>query len=52
MQSIDGKEIRDKYERNSSERFVKNWKTPMLIIHGGKYMRVPLTEGLQPFTSL
>ena len=49
---FDGKEIRDGYERNSPERFVKNWKTPMLIIHGGKDMRVPLTEGLQAFTAL
>ena len=49
---FDGKEIRDGYEKNSPERFVKNWKTPMLIIHGGKDMRVPLTEGLQAFTAL
>ena len=49
---FDGKEIRDGYERNSPERFVKNWKTPMLIIHGGRDMRVPLTEGLQAFTAL
>ena len=49
---FDGKDIRDGYERNSPERFVKNWRTPMLIIHGGKDMRVPLTEGLQAFTAL
>ena len=49
---FDGKEIRDGYEKNSPERFVQNWKTPMLIIHGGKDMRVPLTEGLQAFTAL
>ena len=49
---FDRKEIREGYERNSPERFVKNWKTPMLIIHGGKDMRVPLTEGLQSFTAL
>ena len=49
---FDGKEIREGYERNSPERFVQNWKTPMLIIHGGKDMRVPLTEGLQAFTAL
>ena len=30
---FDGKEIRDGYEKNSPERFVQNWKTPMLIIH-------------------
>ena len=49
---FDGKEIRDGYEKNSPERFVQNWTTPMLIIHGGKDMRVPLTEGLQAFTAL
>jgi len=49
---FDGKEIRDGYEKNSPERFVQNWKTPMLVIHGGKDMRVPLTEGLQAFTAL
>ena len=49
---FDGKEIRDGYERNSPERFVQNWNTPMLVIHGGKDMRVPLTEGLQAFTAL
>ena len=36
---FDGKEIRDGYERNSPERFVKNWKIPMLIVHVGKDMR-------------
>ena len=49
---FDGKEIRDGYEKNSPERFVQNWTTPMLIIHGGRDMRVPLTEGLQAFTAL
>ena len=49
---FDGKEIRDGYEKNSPERFVQNWKTPMMIIHGGRDMRVPLTEGLQAFTAL
>jgi acylaminoacyl-peptidase len=48
----DGKEIRDGFDRNNPERFVKNWKTPTLVIHGGKDLRVPLTEGLQTFTSL
>ena len=49
---FDVKEIREGYERNSPERFVKNRKTPMLIIYGGKDMRVPLTEGLQTFIAL
>lgn len=49
---FDGKEIRDGYENNSPERFVKNWKTPMLVIHGGMDYRVPLTEALSTFTAL
>ena len=49
---FDGKEIREGYEKNSPERFVKNWKTPMLVIHGGMDYRVPLTEALSTFTSL
>jgi acylaminoacyl-peptidase len=49
---FDGKAIREGYERNNPERFVKNWKTPTLFIHGGKDLRVPLTEGLQAFTAL
>jgi dipeptidyl aminopeptidase/acylaminoacyl peptidase len=49
---FDGKEIRDGYEKNSPERFVKFWNTPMLVIHGGKDYRVPLTEALSTFTSL
>ena len=49
---FDGKDIRDGYEKNSPERFVKFWKTPMLVIHGGKDYRVPLTEALSTFTAL
>lgn len=49
---FDGKEIREGYEKNSPERYVKNWKTPMLVIHGGLDYRVPLTEALSTFTSL
>ena len=49
---FDGKEIREGYEKNSPERWVHFWSTPTLVIHGGKDYRVPLTEGLQAFTSL
>ena len=47
-----GPEVRQGFERNNPELFVKNWTTPTLIIHGGKDLRVPLTEGLQTFTAL
>jgi dipeptidyl aminopeptidase/acylaminoacyl peptidase len=40
------------YEKWSPDRFVKNWKTPMLVIHGGKDYRVVDTEGISTFTAL
>lgn len=49
---FDGKEIREGYEKNSPERYVKRWITPMLVIHGGLDYRVPLTEALSTFTAL
>jgi dipeptidyl aminopeptidase/acylaminoacyl peptidase len=30
---------------------VKNWDTPLLVIHNEKDFRVPLAEGLQAFTA-
>jgi dipeptidyl aminopeptidase/acylaminoacyl peptidase len=40
------------YEEQNPLRFVANWKTPMLVIHGGLDFRVPLTQGLGTFTAL
>lgn len=40
------------YDRYSPHRYVQNWDTPMLIIHGEKDYRVPVTEGFQAFTAL
>ncbi len=40
------------YERWSPHKFVKNFKTPMLVIHGEMDYRVPVGEGLQLFTAL
>ena len=48
----EGKSIRDGFEKYSNERYVKNWKTPMLVIHGGRDYRVPITEGISTFTAL
>ena len=48
----EGQKIRNWFEIYSPERYVKNWNTPMIIIHGGKDYRVPLTEGLSAFTAL
>ena len=40
------------YEKQSPVNFVKNWKTPMLVIHGGQDFRVALTQGLGTFNAL
>ncbi|MHC4514723.1 MAG: alpha/beta hydrolase family protein [Planctomycetota bacterium] len=39
------------YDRFSPHRFVGNWKTPLLVIHGQRDYRVPVTEGMQAFTA-
>lgn len=36
---------------SSPHRFVQNWDTPIMIIHGEKDYRVPYTEGIQAFTA-
>ena len=40
------------YDKWSPSRFVKNWKTPMLVIHGALDYRVNLSEGLSTFNAL
>lgn len=40
------------YETFSPHDYVANWDTPMLVIHGEKDYRVPVTEGMQAFTAL
>ena len=35
----------------SPHRFVGNWDTPMLVIHGGNDFRIPYTEGMQAFNA-
>ncbi len=40
------------YEKHNPLRFVKNWKTPMLVIHGALDFRVVDTQGLSTFTAL
>ncbi len=40
------------YEEHNPLRFVANWKTPMLVIHGALDFRVPLTQGLGTFNAL
>jgi dipeptidyl aminopeptidase/acylaminoacyl peptidase len=40
------------YERWSPDNFVRNFKTPILIIHGDLDYRVPIGEGLQLYTAV
>jgi dipeptidyl aminopeptidase/acylaminoacyl peptidase len=30
---------------------LKNWKTPLMVIHGQKDFRVPVTQGMEAFTA-
>jgi dipeptidyl aminopeptidase/acylaminoacyl peptidase len=43
---------RENYTKHNPEEFVKNWKTPMLVIHGMKDFRVAYTQGISTFTAL
>ena len=40
------------YTKHSPMTLVKNWKTPMLVVHGEKDYRVVFTQGLATFTAL
>ncbi len=37
------------YAKNSPHKMVKNWNTPIMVIHGGMDFRVPEGEGMQAF---
>lgn len=40
------------YNKFSPLKFVDKWKTPTLIIHGGRDYRLADTEGIAAFTAL
>lgn len=40
------------FDKQSPHRFAKNFKTPNLIIHNALDFRVPVSEGMQLFTTL
>ncbi len=44
-------EVQADYRRFSPHRYVQNWDTPLLVIHGQKDYRVPLPQGLGAFTA-
>ena len=37
------------YFEFSPHRYVQNWNTPILVIHGGKDFRVPINQGMEAF---
>jgi dipeptidyl aminopeptidase/acylaminoacyl peptidase len=39
------------YQQFSPNRFIKNWDTPILVIHNEKDFRVPLNQGIEAFTA-
>ncbi|RME12103.1 MAG: S9 family peptidase [Bacteroidetes bacterium] len=39
------------WQVDSPHKYVANWDTPILIIHGGKDFRIPDTEAMQAFTA-
>jgi len=43
--------IKKKYDEFSPNRFIGKWKTPLLVIHGEKDFRVPVTQGMEAFTA-
>lgn len=44
-------ETAERYRRFSPHRFAGHWQTPLLVIHGEKDFRVPVTQGLEAFTA-
>ncbi|MFK7741637.1 MAG: prolyl oligopeptidase family serine peptidase [Planctomycetota bacterium] len=46
-----GADVAEGYRKFSPHRYVQNWRTPLLVIHGEKDFRVPYDQGLQAFTA-
>lgn len=44
-------ELQAKYDLFSPHRYVGNWTVPLLVIHGEKDFRVPITQGIEAFTA-
>lgn len=44
-------QVQRDYDRFSPHRFIGKWKTPLLVIHGQKDFRVPVTQGMEAFTA-
>ena len=40
-----------KYDQFSPHKFIGNWDTPLMVIHGEKDFRVPINQGMEAFTA-
>ena len=45
----DSPSLQKAYDKFSPHRYISNWKTPLLVIHGEKDFRVPVTQGMEAF---
>ncbi|MEM7454369.1 MAG: S9 family peptidase [Planctomycetota bacterium] len=43
--------VKEKYEQFSPHNFAGKWSIPLLVIHGEKDFRVPITQGMEAFTA-
>ena len=43
--------VAQKSYAQSPHKFVKNWDTPILVIHGGNDFRIPYTQGMAAFNT-
>ena len=41
--------LKEEYLQHSPHKYVQNWDTPILVIHGEQDFRVPVGEGMQAF---
>jgi dipeptidyl aminopeptidase/acylaminoacyl peptidase len=48
---LNNKIAQNTYKNFSPHKFVQNWDTPMLVIHGEKDLRIPYTQGMGAFNS-
>jgi dipeptidyl aminopeptidase/acylaminoacyl peptidase len=45
-------DVPENYEKHNPANHVKDWRTPMLVIHGQLDYRVPYSQGIAAFTAL
>ena len=48
---LNNKVAQNTYENFSPHKFVQNWDTPILVIHGEKDLRIPYSQGMGAYNS-